>query len=186
MKIVLASTSLRRKELLKKAGIGFVIEEPVCDENNDKHKDPRKKVESLSFLKAVSVFKNNRDAIVIGADTVVVIDGKILGKPKDIAEAKEMLRLLSGRTHTVITGITVMTKDKTFTESVLSKVKFKKLNEEEIEDYVKGHGVLDKAGAYAIQDGKTVESFKGSYTNIVGLPMERTEEILKELGYGRG
>lgn len=180
MKIILASTSIRRRELLSELKIDFTIKEPVCDEDLDFHTNPKEKVENLSYIKAKSVFNKEEDSLVIGADTVVVFENEIFGKPKDLEEAKKMLSTLSGKTHSVITGITFITKNKSITESVVSKVKFKNLTKNDIEEYVNHFNVLDKAGSYAIQDGQVVESFEGSYSNVVGLPMERTKEILKE------
>ncbi|MBR2614459.1 MAG: septum formation protein Maf [Clostridia bacterium] len=185
MKLILASTSPRRIELLKNAGFSFDIISPTCDEELDANLNPSKKVENLSFLKAKSVFDLNTDSIVIGADTVVALDNEILGKPKDTLDAIKTLSRLNGKTHFVITGFTVISKDKVITKSVVSKVKFKNLTKKEIENYAKNYNLLDKAGSYAIQDGVVVEGFEGSYSNIVGLPMESLEEILKDVYYGR-
>ncbi|MBE5756442.1 MAG: septum formation protein Maf [Clostridiales bacterium] len=181
MKIVLASTSPRRIELLKKANFDFEVISPCVDESIDKSLNPSKKVENLSFLKAKSVFERVKEGVVIGADTVVSFEDEILEKPIDLLDAKNTLKRLSGKTHLVITGITFYTKNKVITKSVVSKVKFKKLTDEIIDKYVKDYNVLDKAGSYAIQDDIVVESFEGSYSNIVGMPMEETEEILKDV-----
>ena len=119
----------------------------------------------------------------LAADSVVVYGGSIIGKPKDAADAVRILKTLSGNTHEVITGIAFLTGGKVYNESVVSEVTFNRLTDDFICDYVAGGSPLDKAGAYGIQDGDIAAAYKGSYTNIIGLPMERVTEILEEEGY---
>lgn len=181
MKVILASASPRRKELLKKLVKGFLVIPSEFDENIpfDEASEYAKK---LSFFKAEEVFKRFCNDIVIGADTIVVLDGKILGKPHDEAQAKIMLDELSGRSHFVITGVTVMSKQKTVTFAEISTVTFKKLTDTDIENYIKTGSPFDKAGGYGIQDSGFVEKISGSFDNVVGLPVEKLGEVLKQFG----
>ena len=125
---------------------------------------------------------NKFDPLVIGADTIVVLNGKVLGKPKDENQAREMLQSLSGKTHKVITGVTVKSKTNTITFAEESSVTFKKLDERQITEYIKSGSPFDKAGAYGIQDSGFVAEIKGSYKNVMGLPVERLTEILQTYG----
>lgn len=177
--LILASKSPRRRELLSLITDDFVVKSAEVDESLPDGISPDKAVEYLSKIKA-EPFNNGIDTI-IGADTVVAIDGKILGKPIDITDAFNMLRLLSGRHHSVFTGITVITPDKTETFSVETRVKFFDLTDEEIREYIATHECDDKAGAYGIQ-GKgslLVEGIDGDYFNVVGLPVSRLKKRLK-------
>lgn len=177
--IILASKSPRRKELLSVITKNFVIKTADVDETLPEGISPDMAVEYLSKIKA-EPFKNNKDTV-IGADTVVAIDGKILGKPKDKADAYEMLSLLSGREHSVFTGITVIIGEKSVTCSVETKVKFFQLTHKEIWDYIETGEPMDKAGAYGIQ-GKgalLVEEIHGDYFNVVGLPISTLNKILE-------
>lgn len=133
-------------------------------------------------LKARDVFRQNRDAVVLGSDTVVVVDGRTLGKPKDLAEAAEMLRLLSGRWHEVVTGVALLDR---FREEVFhetTRVRFKELSDEDIADYHARVLVLDKAGGYAIQDGgeRIIAEVDGCCDNVMGLPVERVKVELQK------
>ncbi|HCD09707.1 MAG TPA: septum formation inhibitor Maf [Thermoanaerobacter sp.] len=183
MKIVLASKSPRRRELLSNLGLDFeVIESNVEEFSNEKH--PSRYVMDLSFNKAMSVAKKlKEEAIVIGADTIVVIEDKVLGKPKDRDEAFIMLKNLQGRVHTVYTGITIVrTKDfKYVSDFEETKVWIKKLEDEEIFNYIDTGEGYDKAGAYAIQGfgALIVEKIVGDYFNVVGLPISKLFDILK-------
>ncbi|MBO7377389.1 MAG: septum formation protein Maf [Clostridia bacterium] len=187
MRIILASKSPRRKEILQKLGIDFEVIVPDVDENVG-DLAPDKTVEAISEKKAKAVLKklaDKKDTLIIAADTVVNIGGKILGKPKDEKEAKKMLKTLSGNTHTVFTGYTLCLGNKTYTGHEATRVKFKKLTDAEIENYVNTGEPLDKAGAYGIQ-GKAivfVEGINGDFFNAVGFPVFRIcEKIKSEFG----
>lgn len=176
--IILASKSPRRKELLSIITNDFVIKTADVDETLPENIAPDKAVEYLSKIKA-EPFKNEND-IVIGADTVVSIDGKILGKPKDKADAYNMLKMLSGKEHSVFTGVTVIGYGNTDTFSVETRVKFFELTDEEINNYTNTGEPFDKAGGYGIQ-GKgslLVEKIDGDYFNVVGLPVSRLAKAL--------
>lgn len=176
--IILASKSPRRKELLSIITNDFVIKTADVDETLPENIAPDKAVEYLSEIKA-EPFKNDKD-IVIGADTVVAIDGKILGKPKDKADAYNMLKMLSGKEHSVFTGVTVISNGKCDTFSVETRVKFFALSDDEINDYINTGEPFDKAGAYGIQ-GKgslLVEKIDGDYFNVVGLPVSKLAKSL--------
>lgn len=181
MKIILASASPRRRELLSEITPRFEVV-PSAAEENIQCREPETLVKRLAELKASSVFAKHGDCLVIGADTVVAFDGEVLGKPRDAADAKDMLRRLSGNTHTVITGVCVMTKDISLTFAEKSFVRFKRLSDRQIDDYIATGSPLDKAGAYGIQDSGFAERVEGSVKNVVGLPIERLAVILKEYG----
>jgi len=184
MKIILASTSPRRIELLRGLGLNVKVVGSRVKESKFDIKNPEKLVKTLALTKAQEVARRTKEGIIIGADTIVVLKGKILGKPKDSKEAKSMLRELSGETHEVLTGLAVIDASigKTRVDFVRTKVKFRKLSEEEIANYVATYKPFDKAGAYAIQEkaGLFVEKIDGCYFNVVGLPLARLAEILKE------
>jgi septum formation protein len=184
MKIVLASTSPRRLELLRGLGLRVKVVDSRVRESKFNISDPEKLVKTLALTKAKEVARRVRGGLIIGADTIVVLKGKILGKPKDEEEAKSMLRELSGRTHEVLTGLAVIdaSTGKTKVDFVRSRVKFKRLSEGEISNYVVTDKPFDKAGAYSIQEkaGLFVEKIDGCYFNVVGLPLARLAEILKE------
>ena len=184
-KVVLASQSPRRRELLSDLISGFRIIPDNSPETVDKSATPEETVKRLAVQKARNVSAcADSDEIVIAADTVVFIDGKILGKPADAAEAAEMLRTLSGRDHHVCTGIAVIDNaiGKSFCCFERTLVHFKHLTDSEIERYIASGEPMDKAGAYGIQ-GKGalfVEWIKGDYFNVVGLPLCRLGKVLKE------
>jgi septum formation protein len=181
--IILASRSPRRRELLIQMGFNPKIEESAVDEERFSFSSPADLVTKLSKAKAEAVSKNHRDAVIIGADTVVALDSEIMGKPKSSKHAKEMLKKLSGKTHDVITGFTILdTKTKKeFTKAVKTKVKVRKLTKAEIDQYVKTGLPMDRAGAYGIQDESSiVESISGDYFNVVGLPTDDVLNALKE------
>ena len=184
LKIVLASTSPRRKELMNGLGIEFEVVEPESDETSI-HPDPEKKVIENAEAKARSVFDQYSDALVIGADTVVFLDGVFLGKPVDTDDARMMLNKLSGRTHQVFTGVAIID---TSTGSMVSGVEetlvtFQELSEEDIAEYVAGGEPLDKAGAYGIQGAASVfvDEVNGSWSNVVGLPLELLRGFLNKI-----
>ena len=182
-KIILASASPRRKELLSRAEVKFDICLKSVDETVPAGMDPAQGAEHTAAVKAMAVSFINNDAIVIGADTVVVLDDEVLGKPKDKDDAVEMLKKLSGREHKVITGVCLACNGKYETFHCVSKVRFYPLTDEEIRHYVASGEPLDKAGAYGIQ-GKgmmLVESIEGDFYNIVGLPVALVVRKIKEL-----
>lgn len=185
-KIILASTSPRRKELLEKTGLKFEVVSSDYEEDMTLPLPPDELAKFLSKGKAESVAKNYEDAIIIAGDTFIVFQGKILGKPYTNEKAKEMLQMLSGQTHLVLSGITILdTKNKKiFSEADESKIVFKKLSEKEIEDYVATGEPLTRAGAYAIQTvGKTfIKKVEGDYESIVGLPVGDVMKALKKFG----
>ncbi|MCR5747705.1 MAG: Maf family protein [Lachnospiraceae bacterium] len=178
MKVILASTSPRRKELLEQAGISFETDSSDTDESVKKYLTPADYVEELSFRKASAVAPRHPDDIIIGADTVVVFEDEILGKPDDAEDAYKMLSRLSGRTHSVYTGVTIMFplpsgEPETETFHVKTDVKMYDLDSEFIRTYAYSGEPLDKAGAYGIQGqgALLVERIEGDYCNVVGLPI---------------
>lgn len=176
MKIILASASPRRKELLTLAGFEYEVVVSQCEEVLPDGITPDKAVEELARQKAEDVFLRNSDAMIIAADTVVSLGNTILGKPKDENDAFSMLSSLSGRKHTVFTGVCIKTKDKTDIFHVATDVEFYELSEKEIKDYIATKEPMDKAGAYGIQ-GKgfvLVKGIHGDYFNVVGLPLAET------------
>lgn len=180
--IILASASPRRQQLLNKIGIDFIVEPSYLDEELKYELDFGPLTADMAFQKAMTVAKKHREGLVLGADTIVVLDGKILGKPATSQEAKEMLSRLSGRWHRVFTGLSLLdaATDRFLNEFEESRVKFKDLSSLEIHNYIKTGEPMDKAGAYAIQ-GKGalfVEKIEGDYYNIVGLPLFRLNSML--------
>ena len=185
-KIILASQSPRRRELLTSMGLEFDIIVPnVCEDLID-GLSPAEFAAELSRRKLNEVLESLEvvdDAVIIAADTVVTIDGKILGKPANEVEAFEMLKMLSGRRHSVITGLSVAIGAKVVTDFCETKVKFRDLTDGEIREYIKTGELFDKAGAYGIQGAAKdfVETYDGSYDNVVGLPTEMLREIMNDL-----
>jgi len=183
--IVLASASPRRSEMMSLAGIAFVVVPADICEDALSGETPEAHVLRLSREKASAVAAASTGRFFIGADTVVVLDGVILGKPSDGADARRMLTSLSGRSHQVITGFAVLDArlGTLINNSVTTEVSFKPLTENEISRYVASGCPMDKAGAYAIQGGALhfVRSISGSYTNVVGLPMTELYEALQAM-----
>ncbi len=182
--IILASASPRRRQLLQELGIRFKVQPKKVEEHFDEQLNPIQVAEYLSELKAVAFAKDELDdhTLIITADTVVTVDGIILGKPGDHAEAKSMLQQLSGRSHEVITGVTLRSAKKMKTFSVSTKVFFKELSEDEIDYYITIFKPYDKAGAYGIQEWighAAIERIEGSYFNVMGLPTHRLYQELK-------
>lgn len=174
-RLILASASPRRKELMSLAGFDFEVVTADVDEVLDASLLPCELVMSLSFQKASAVAKDNLDATVIGADTVVVLGGKVLGKPHSEEEAVHMLRELSGNTHEVYTGVCIIKGDRAHTFYECTKVTFWPLEDKLIAEYVASKEPMDKAGAYGIQ-GKgcvLVKGIDGDYFNVVGFPVSR-------------
>lgn len=185
-RLILASASPRRRELLGQLGVEFEVVVAAVTEHEEESTDPRVMVAHNAALKADWVATRHPDAVVLGADTTVFIDGAALNKPHDGDEARAMLRRLSGRTHTVFTGLAVRrSRDGLkIDEGVASEVTFRTLDDAVIEEYLANVHTLDKAGGYAIQEhGELiVEGYRGSMTNIVGLPIESTKQILTRCG----
>ena len=187
-KIILASASPRRRELLEQGGIPFTVI-PSQAEEKITTEQPGQAVEELSYLKCSDIYeKSLGDVLVIGADTVVASEGKILGKPSSQKDAVKMLQSLQGREHEVYTGVTIMAREgnenrkKTFHEK--TKVVFYPMSDEEIRSYVNTGEPMDKAGAYGIQ-GKSavfIKEISGDYNNVVGLPLARLYQELKNMG----
>ncbi len=183
MKIVLASGSPRRRELLIQAGIEYVVD-PADIEEITKETLPSKVVEDLSRQKALAVAASHKGEVVLAADTVVAFDDKILGKPADEEDAFKMLTVLSGRTHQVYTGVTIVRESgaiKTFSEC--TEVKMYDNTPEQIRSYIASKEPMDKAGAYGIQGlgAVLVEKIEGDYNNVVGLPLARVYRELFQL-----
>lgn len=181
MRFLLASNSPRRKELLLKLVPAFEVVPSRFEEIAKEGESGKARCLRFAEGKAREVFSRFPDAAVLGADTVVCLDGAILGKPKDEADAFEMLRLLSGKTHSVYTGVCLVTPEGERSGVEETCVTFRSLSDEEILSYIKTGSPLDKAGAYGIQDSGFAAAFQGSYSNVVGLPLERVCEYRKEL-----
>jgi len=188
MKLILASGSPRRAEILRAAGLNHSVLSSAIDETPDPGEDSLSVVRRLAFSKAELVAARAvGPAIVIAADTVVVLDDKILGKPRSAEDARQMLEQLSGRTHSVLTGVTLIrlpdAENRQFTESTL--VTFNRLTPEEISSYLATDEPFDKAGAYAIQGiaGRFIPRIEGCYFNVVGLPLARLFRELHSLGW---
>ena len=181
-RIILASKSPRRKELLSLLNIQFDTVPADIDEQINPDNDLVKEIEKLSYQKANHIFKDNKDALVIGSDTIVKINNKVLGKPKTYEDAKHMLETLSDNTHEVITGVTILVDDKIETFSQIAKVTFFPLTDEEIDEYIKTNEPMDKAGAYAIQGigSKFIKSIEGDFYTIMGLPIGELYHRLKK------
>lgn len=185
-RLILASASPRRRELLAQLGVPFEVVVADVVEHEESTTDPRVMVAHNAALKADWVAGRNPDALVLGADTTVFLDGHALNKPADPAEARAMLRRLSGRTHTVFTGLALRrgSDGLKLEDGVASHVTFKPLDEAAIEAYLARVHTLDKAGGYGIQDHSDliVAGYEGSFTNIIGLPLETTKQLLTRGG----
>jgi nucleoside triphosphate pyrophosphatase len=180
--LVLASASPRRQELLRNAGIPFEVQPAHLAEDLRPGEPARDCSERLAREKALAVAKQRRSDIVLGADTVVVVDGQILGKPTDAADAARMLRMLSGREHQVITGVCVVANGQSSVASETTAVTMSEISESEIADYVATGEPMDKAGAYAIQGiaSRWIPRIEGDYSNVVGLPVALVWRMLRE------
>ena len=188
MKLILASSSPRRAEILANAGLPFSVLSSAVDESPNPGESPTALVQRLANAKADLVTARAvGPAIVVGADTVVVLDDKILGKPRTTEEARHMLQQLSGRTHSVLTGVAMVRlpdgERRQFIESTL--VHFRPISDEELSSYLATEEPYDKAGAYAIQGqaGRYIPRIEGCYFNVVGLPLSRVLTELKTLGW---
>lgn len=183
--LVLASTSPRRIALLRQLGIEFDVVDPG-DAENSLSPDPETHVREHALGKAEAVASRRPNELIVAADTIVVLEGRIIEKPHDVGEAREMLRSLSGRTHTVISAVAVMRKHEPYTDvrTEKTRVTMKKLSQEEIEAYVATGEPIDKAGAYAAQGlgAMIIERVDGCFYNVVGLPMSLLFDMLKAAG----
>ena len=182
MQLILASQSPRRKELLGLFGIPFTIRVADIDETMDPSLPAREEVARVSRLKALATPRCDSD-VVVAADTIVVCRGRVLGKPHSGAEAKQMLQLLSGRDHQVMTGVTVLAGERAVTFTEITDLHFRPLSDREIDRYIATGEPMDKAGAYGIQGGAALfcEKMAGDYYNVMGLPVCRLGQVLKEL-----
>ncbi len=181
--IVLASGSPRRAEILSSVGWAFTKEVPNVDETEFAGEDPAKYVQRLAKTKAEAIADFNSDRIVLGADTTVVIDGQIIGKPLDLDDARRMLRLLAGNWHEVLTGVAVALNGNTQTGLQRTKVKFGEMTGEEVNFLAEMGDPLDKAGAYAVQAQAAlfIEGIEGDYWNVVGLPVNLVYRMVRSL-----
>ncbi|MCD6569235.1 MAG: septum formation protein Maf [Deltaproteobacteria bacterium] len=190
MQIILASSSSRRRDLLSLLGIPFEIKPPGIEEIPLDGETPPEFCMRASYKKAYTIAQNNKHAIIIAADTVVVIDDAILGKPKDVRQAFHFLMMLKSRVHDVFTGYTIvyMAKEKTISRVINTKVHFKDMTNKEILWYISTKEPMDKAGAYGIQGlgALFIDGIEGSYTNVIGLPLSDVYTDLKGLGIYTG
>lgn len=182
--VVLASGSPRRKELLEQIGVKFRVIRSECDEVI-RESEPDRIVMQLSADKAHDVARRlgSDKALIIGADTIVVCDGKILGKPADASDAARMLGMINGRVHSVFTGVTVIYGDKSVSFAEETKVNVIAMSNDEIAEYISTKDPMDKAGAYGIQGyfARYVSGIEGDYNNVVGLPVSRLMSTIKEM-----
>lgn len=183
MRVIIASASPRRQELLRLV----VHEYEVCvsgAEEMIREAQPERMVEDLALQKAQAVASRNSDALVIGADTLVFVDGKPLGKPADREDARRMIKMLAGREHSVCTGVALVYGDRSLVGHEKTVVEFLPLSEEEISDYLDEEDYKDKAGAYGIQGAaaKLIRRIEGCFFNVVGLPVSKVYCMLKEFG----
>lgn len=186
MKIILASASPRRKEIFSKTRLPFTIVESTYEEDMSLSMPPIELVKHLSAEKARDVAKNNSAAIVVAADTLIIYENHLLGKPKTEKRATEMLQMLSGKEHDIVTGVTILdsenNKEKSFHD--ITKVFMKKLSNDIIESYIKTGEPLDKAGAYALQElgAILIDHIEGDFFNAMGLPLAKLSEELCDFG----
>jgi len=180
--LVLASASPRRQELLRNAGVDFVVHSADIDETQLLNEDPKACAERLAREKALAVSRQRPNEVVLGADTVVVVEDQLLGKPANTADAARMLRLLSGRTHKVITGVCLVLGGQPSVASETTSVTMSEISDEEIAGYVATGEPMDKAGAYAIQGiaSRWIPRIEGDYSNVVGLPVALVWKLLQK------
>ena len=184
MEYVLASSSPRRKELMKEISEVFSIDVSNVDETVDESLSPVDAVKTIALRKGEAVKARHPNEVVISADTIVVIDNMIIGKPVDEIDAVRILKLLSGRAHIVYTAYCIFYKDQFIEDVVASEVTFNELSDELIRDYVASKSPLDKAGAYGVQDNgnfNIIKEIKGSLTNVIGFPVEDIKVSLNSL-----
>lgn len=184
MHIVLASASPRRQELLRQIGLTFEVIPSHVNEDVNTPMEPGELVEHLALIKAAEVAAKVPGALVLGADTIVVVDGTVLGKPRDRADAVAMLRALSGRSHQVMTGVALIMGERRLVSHEETTVHFAPLTPAQMERYADSGEPMDKAGGYGIQGRASamIRGIEGDYFNVVGLPLHRTATMLAELG----
>ncbi len=182
--IILASASPRRKAILEQVGLDFEIIPSNYEEDMTLDLPPLELAKHLASNKAKDVAQSHSDSVVIGADTFVVFKNQLIGKPHTVEKAREVLTMLSGQTHEIITGVSVIEGDKEVTDVVSTKVTFRKLSPEEIDVYIQKDDPLENAGSYKIQEkgALLVEKIEGDYLNIVGLSVVRLSGMLKQFG----
>jgi septum formation protein len=183
LKLVLASQSPRRREILERAGFDFTVRVAGVPEEPEAGESPDAYVRRLSRSKALAV-RREADEVILGADTVVVLDEHILEKPRDTEDAARMLRMLSGRTHSVLTGICLLHADDVVEDHAETRVHFTGMSERDVAGYIESGEPMDKAGAYAIQGlaSKFIDRIEGCYFNVVGLPVALVYSRLRLLG----
>ena len=184
MRYILASKSPRRKDLMKYISSDFLIAIEDIDESSSYNLSPVEAVKEIAKRKGEAVYKSYPKDLIISADTIVVLNNKIIGKPKDEIDAMKILKELSNQTHYVYTGFAIHYQGKLIVDVVETKVIFNKLNDELIKDYVKSGSPLDKAGAYGIQDNDNfpiIKNIIGSYDNVVGFPVKEIKEKIEEI-----
>jgi len=181
---ILASNSPRRRALLAKAGFEFEVIVPAVSEIASAHLSLRELTIANATRKGLAVSYLHSRRIVLAADTLVALEGEVIGKPRDLNHARVILRQLSGRTHDVCTGVCIVDPQRKISFTEISQVRFHKLNESNIANYFRVVNPIDKAGAYAAQAAgrSIIASVEGSFTNVIGLPMERTTEVLAQFG----
>lgn len=185
-KLILASRSPRRSELLRSLGMDFEVSPSKVDEITDPEQSPEQNATNIARDKARWVARQNPGSYVLGADTMVVLDQEIIGQPTDEEDAYRILSKLAGKQHRVITGVVLITpKTEEYETAVISRVTLKSISENEIRSYIATKEPLDKAGAYAIQGEGSflVESWEGSWSNIVGLPLEALTDLFEQAGF---
>ena len=182
--LILASQSPRRRELLAKCTERFTVEAADIEETMDPQKPLPEEIQKLAKAKAAAVFAKHPEALVLGSDTIVVLDGEVLGKPRDTEDAVRMLKELSGRTHQVLTGVCLLGPGFCKTDVSVSHVTFAPMSEDEIRAYAETGDPLDKAGAYGIQGiaARYITGIEGDYYAIMGLPVHLVYELLKQAG----
>lgn len=185
MQYILASSSPRRKELMKEISSSFEVCPSTFDEQVSHSLSIKEQVKLIAYQKGLEVAKNYPDDLVISTDTIVVLDGQIIGKPKDADDAINILKKLSGRTHEVLTAFSLFYRGNEISDIVSSKVIFNHMDDALIKSYVDSKSPLDKAGAYGVQDNKQyhfIKEVKGSVKNVVGFPVEEIKEAIKKMG----
>lgn len=183
--IILASASPRRAELLQQIGLNFSVRPADIDETPEPDETPEQYVERLAREKALAVAGSSPECLVLGSDTSVVLDGRILGKPTDPVDARETLSRLSGASHQVMTAVALAADGQCQSVLIITEVSFRQLSSAEIEAYVASGEPMDKAGSYGIQGlgGIFVNELRGSYSAVVGLPLQETAALLAGAGY---
>lgn len=186
-KIILASASPRRKEIMEMLGMDFDVVVSNIDETMDEKLSIEERIMEVARKKALDVLNDNPECLVIGSDTIVEVDGRILGKPHSKSEAEEMIRLISGRSHRVVTALAVVSNDEEYVDCDVAHVHFIDIPKAEIKEYVITDEPYDKAGRYAIQGwaGVYISRIEGSFYTVMGLPLHLVYKNLSELGYKR-